>query len=58
MARVKRALAVLPDNAAADIADDDVLSHVVVRVADEVVVDLNADLLDGKSGGTYMQQRK
>ncbi len=40
VARVKQGLAVLPDNAAADVADDDVLNHVVVRVADEVVVDL------------------
>lgn len=40
VARVKRALAVLPDNAAAEVADDDVRNHVVVRVADEVVVDL------------------
>lgn len=38
--RIKRALAVLPDNAAADIDDDDVRRHVVVRVADEVIVDL------------------
>ena len=40
VARVKRALSVLTDNAAADVADDDVQRHVVVRVADEVVVDL------------------
>lgn len=40
IARVKRALAVLADNAAAGVADDDVRRHVVVRVADEVVVDL------------------
>ena len=40
VARVKRALAVLADNAAAEVADDDVQRHVVVRVADEVVVDL------------------
>lgn len=40
VARVRRALAVLPDNAAAEVADDDVRNHVVVRVADEVVVDL------------------
>lgn len=40
VARVKQALAVLADNAAADVADDDVKNHVVVRVADEVVVDL------------------
>ena len=38
--RVKAALAVLPDGAAAEIADDDVQRHAVVRVADEVVVDL------------------
>lgn len=40
VARVKRGLAVLADNAAADVADDDVQRHVVVRVVDEVVVDL------------------
>jgi hypothetical protein len=38
--RVKRALSVLADNAAAEVADDDIRRHVVVRVADEVVVDL------------------
>jgi hypothetical protein len=38
--RVKRGLAVLADNAAADVADDDVQRYVVVRVVDEVVVDL------------------
>lgn len=40
VARVKRALSVLADNAAAEVVDDDVQRHVVVRVADEVVVDL------------------
>ncbi len=40
VARVKQGLAVLADNAAADVADDDVQRHVVVRVADEVIVDL------------------
>ena len=40
IARVKKALSVLPDNAAADIDDEDVRRHVVVRVADEVIVDL------------------
>jgi hypothetical protein len=38
--RVKRGLAVLADNAAAEVDDEDVRRHVVVRVADEVVVDL------------------
>ena len=40
VARVKRGLAVLADNAAAEVDDEDVRNHVVVRVADEVVVDL------------------
>jgi hypothetical protein len=37
---VKRGLAVLVDNAASGVAEDDVQNHVVVRVADEVIVDL------------------
>jgi len=40
VARVKRALGVLADNAAADVLDTDVRDHVVVRIADEVVIDL------------------
>jgi hypothetical protein len=40
VARVRQGLAVLADNAAAEVADDDVQRHVVVRVVDEVVVDL------------------
>jgi hypothetical protein len=40
IARVRTGLAVLADNAAADVQDTDVRDHVVVRVADEVVVDL------------------
>jgi hypothetical protein len=40
VARVKLALRVLADNAAADVGDNDVREFVVVRVADEVVVDL------------------
>jgi len=40
VARVKRGLSVLADNAAAAVGDEDVRQHVVVRVADEVVVDL------------------
>jgi hypothetical protein len=38
--RVRHALSILHDNAAADVADEDVRRHVVVRVADEIVVDL------------------
>jgi predicted nucleotidyltransferase len=40
VARVKQALSVLPDNAAADITDTDIREFVVVRVADEILVDL------------------
>ena len=40
VARVREALSVLEDNAAAEIADDDVRRHTVVRVVDEVIVDL------------------
>ena len=40
MVKVKRALGVLPDNAAALVEDDDVQRYTVVRVADEIVVDL------------------
>lgn len=40
VARVKRGLSVLADNAAAEVGDDDLQRHVVVRVADEVVIDL------------------
>ncbi|HYC59704.1 MAG TPA: hypothetical protein VEK79_09070 [Thermoanaerobaculia bacterium] len=38
--RLKRAMAVLPDNAIALIADDEVERYQVVRIADEIVVDL------------------
>lgn len=41
--RVKSALGTLPDNAAAELEDTDVATYRVVRVADEVVVDLMAD---------------
>lgn len=40
IARVKQGLAILADNAAADVADTDVRDHTVVRVIDEVIVDL------------------
>ncbi len=40
--RVKRALAVLPDNAACEVGADEVQRYDVIRVADEVVVDLMA----------------
>jgi hypothetical protein len=40
VARLKQALSVLEDNAAHDIAEDDLARYKVVRVADEVMVDL------------------
>jgi hypothetical protein len=40
IARVKHGLAVLADNAVAGVADDDVRDHTVVRVVDEVIIDL------------------
>ena len=42
VALLKRALATMPDGAAADIADTDVAEYGVVRIADEVLVDLLA----------------
>ena len=40
--RIKRALAVLPDNAVNEVNSDEVERYDVIRVADEVVVDLMA----------------
>jgi predicted nucleotidyltransferase len=42
VARVKQALRILEDRAVDEVADDDVVRYSVVRVADEVVVDLMA----------------
>ncbi|MBI4126402.1 MAG: nucleotidyltransferase [Deltaproteobacteria bacterium] len=40
--KIKKAMAILPDNAIALIADDEVSAYQVVRVADEFVTDLMA----------------
>jgi hypothetical protein len=40
VARVRQALQILEDKAVSDVADDDVARYSVVRVADEIVVDL------------------
>jgi hypothetical protein len=40
VAAVKRALGVLADNAAAEVRDTDIREYAVVRVADEVLIDL------------------
>ena len=42
VARVRAALGILEDNAVKDVGDDDVARYSVVRVADEIVVDLMA----------------
>jgi predicted nucleotidyltransferase len=42
VARVRQALQILEDKAVNDVADDDVARYSVVRVADEIVVDLMA----------------
>lgn len=39
-ARVRQALSVLPDNAVRELTEDDLDRYTVVRVADEIVVDL------------------
>ena len=40
VARIRTALSILADNVVADVADDDIRDHVVVRVADEIIVGL------------------
>ncbi len=49
IARTKKGLGILADNAAAEMADDDVRRYSVVRIADEIVV----DLLGRACGMTY-----
>lgn len=49
--RLKRALADLPDGAVREMADDDLERYVVVRVADEIVV----DLMKAACGITYSE---
>ncbi|MDH3403586.1 MAG: hypothetical protein OES32_14310 [Acidobacteriota bacterium] len=42
VAKLRRALSYLPDNAVAEVEDDEMERYAVVRVADEIVVDLMA----------------
>lgn len=51
IARVKQGLSILTDNAAAEVADTDVRDHTVVRVVDEVII----DLLGRACGLTYAE---
>ena len=46
IARIKSALSILPDNAAAELELGDVELYTVVRIADEVVIDLLAKACD------------
>ena len=54
---LKRALSILPDNAIQDVRDSDVEKYEVVRVADEVVVDLmgSACGIDFKSAESQIE---
>lgn len=51
--KIKQALSVLPDNAAAEISNNEVREYTVVRIGDEVVVDLMAKAC----GNTYEQSK-
>ena len=54
---LKKALLILPDNAVQDVRDSDVEKYEVVRVADEVVVDLmgSACGIDFKSAESQIE---
>ena len=54
---LKKALSILPDNAIRDVLDSDVEKYEVVRVADEVVVDLmgSACGIDFKSAESQIE---
>ena len=51
--KIKKALSILPDNAISQIQDDEVRQYSVVRIADEVVIDLMA-----KACGLDFQEAK
>ena len=53
----KKALSILPDNAAREVLDTDIAEYEVVRVADEVVVDLMGSLcgIDFKSAENQIE---
>ena len=57
VARVKRALRVLKDRAVDEVRQEDVERYVVVRVADEVVVDLMARACGTSAGRTTRVKR-
>jgi hypothetical protein len=54
---LKKALSILPDNAVREIRDHDIEEYGVVRVADEVVVDLmgSACGIDFKSAASHIE---
>lgn len=40
VARIREALQILPDRAVTEVGDDDVRNYTVVRIADEILIDL------------------
>ena len=58
ISKIKSALSFLPDNAVKEVALDDVEKYTVVRVADEVVIDLlksACDITYEKAGVEYFE---
>ena len=57
IALLKKALSILPDNAVSEVLDTDIEEYGVVRVADEVVVDLmgSACGIDFKSAESHIE---
>ncbi|KAF0145713.1 MAG: hypothetical protein FD156_688 [Nitrospirae bacterium] len=58
ISKIKKALSFLPDNAVKEVALDDVEKYTVVRVADEVVIDLlksACEMTYGKAGIEYFE---
>ena len=56
VAHVRQALSILEDNAAADVSDNDVRDHVVVRVIDDVMVVVASPATLIKTKNTYRPQ--
>jgi len=58
ISKIKNALSCLPDNAAKEVSPDDVKKYEVVRVADEIVIDLlkkACDITYEKAGIEYFE---
>jgi len=58
ISKIKNALSFLPDNAVKEVASDDVEKYTVVRVADEIVIDLlksACDMTYARAGIEYFE---